>query len=179
MVENSSYIEDMIRDLLPTVIIVDNYLPCPAVLKSGVPWVWLVSANPSCISNHPDMPPAWSGYPTQGDRREWELFRQEAKRTLTDPWKLISDFLVQQGVDPLPEGHCDTTAITGSPYLNLYICPEELDYLSIRPAPPRWIRIDAGIREAKETFQVPPELQEKHTKLIFLTMGSFGSAEWS
>lgn len=51
----------VIDDIIPDIIVVDSYTSIPAVIKSGIPWVWLTSANPlSCLPSD-DLPPAGTG----------------------------------------------------------------------------------------------------------------------
>jgi len=48
----------------PDVIVEDNVVSFPALVTSGVPFVRIVSCNPLEIKD-PQIPPAFSGYPTQ------------------------------------------------------------------------------------------------------------------
>ncbi|UJR06717.1 hypothetical protein I4U23_011004 [Adineta vaga] len=53
-----------------------------------------------------------------------------------------------------------------SPYLNLYLCPEDIDYTDLRSYPPKWIRCDSLVRTSDESWSI-------------WSMGSFGSADLS
>jgi UDP:flavonoid glycosyltransferase YjiC (YdhE family) len=66
-----------------------------------------------------------------------------------------------------------------SPFLNLYLYPEQIDYTDIRPMPDKWHRIDALIRTDGENFELPTYLKKREGKWIFLSMGSLGSADTS
>jgi len=63
-----------------------------------------------------------------------------------------------------------------SPHGNLYMQPEELAYTAFRPDPPNWFRFDA-FRTERETFEIPPELENLPGKLIYLSMGTWGCYE--
>ena len=69
-----------------------------------------------------------------------------------------------------------------SPYLNIYGYPEELDYTDVRPLPPKWIRIDAFIREGEGELKIPENFLKNQNnnesqKLIYLSLGSMGSGD--
>ncbi len=88
--------------------------------------------------------------------------------------KSYNDWVVSQGFDSLPEDKM----ITPSPYLNIYMFPEELDYTDIRQLPSNWHRFDCFMRsEEKENFEIPQKLRNRSGKLIYLSMGSMGSAD--
>jgi UDP:flavonoid glycosyltransferase YjiC (YdhE family) len=55
--------------------------------------------------------------------------------------------------------------------------PEEIDYLDLRPLPPKFHRFDSLVRKSEETFELPNELKKRSGKLIYVSMGSFLSAE--
>jgi hypothetical protein len=50
---------------------------------------------------------------------------------MIDNWKHFNDWIISQGLISLPENKF----ITPSPYLNIYMFPEELDYTDIRQLP--------------------------------------------
>ena len=59
----------------------------------------------------------------------------------------------------------------------MYFYPSEIDYLDIRPLPPKWCRFDCLVRQSDhESFTVPKHLQNKTGKLIYVSMGSISSA---
>ena len=78
----------------------------------------------------------------------------------------------------LPDGPSGPSFIHESPFLNLYLYPAEADYRAGRPA-----RARPGIawspRPAPPTtrWQVPPELAARAGALIYLSLGSLGSAD--
>jgi UDP:flavonoid glycosyltransferase YjiC (YdhE family) len=64
-----------------------------------------------------------------------------------------------------------------SEYANIYMYPKELDYTEFRPNPPNWHHFDSFVRPTKETFEIPPELQNGPGKLIYFSMGTIGCSE--
>src|SRR5579871_6192285 len=55
-------LEAIFAELRPDVIVQYNVVAFPAVLRSGIPWVRMVSCNPLEIPD-PALPPAFSGLP--------------------------------------------------------------------------------------------------------------------
>jgi UDP:flavonoid glycosyltransferase YjiC (YdhE family) len=65
-----------------------------------------------------------------------------------------------------------------SPFLNLYVYPAEADYPRSQPLPPTWHRLDSCVRgEDTQPLDIPPEIAEGEGKLIYLSLGSLGSAD--
>src|SRR5439155_430596 len=99
-------------------------------------------------------PPTFSGYPTS-DRSGWDEFRREYERTHTDLWKDFDAFVTDCGADPLPP----LEFIHESPFLNLYVYPEEADYERSVPLGERWHRLDSCVRATEPPFEVPERLR--------------------
>jgi MGT family glycosyltransferase len=66
-----------------------------------------------------------------------------------------------------------------SPDCNLYVFPEELDYVEARPLDDTWHRMDSSVRETDEDYTVPPELADRPegAGLLYLSLGSLGGAD--
>ncbi|CAF2406976.1 unnamed protein product [Rotaria sp. Silwood2] len=178
MVKNDDpFLRDLVKKVKPDIIIVDHYVCQPSLVTAGVPWVWLMSANPLGL-NEENCPPRGSGYPTDGDRSQWDEFRKELKRIYEPQWEEFNQWITEQGAPPLTKEMWPFFQ-NASPYLNLYLYPEETDYIDLRPNPPKWFRCDALVRtsESNDEFRLPEKLANKPGKLIFLSMGSFGSAD--
>ena len=71
-------------------IVQDNVVAFPAVLTAGRPWVRIASCNPLEMRD-PDLPPTFSGYPTE-DPRGWEAFRRRYRELHEDMEEDFSDF---------------------------------------------------------------------------------------
>ena len=111
----------------------------------------------------------FSGYPT-GDRSGWDEFREEYRRVHADLHADFSEFMQERGCPPLPE----LEFIHRSPYLNLFLYPEEADYERSRPLGPMWERLDSCVRkEGLGDFEVP----RGDGPLVYLSLGSLGSAD--
>jgi MGT family glycosyltransferase len=162
---------EIFDELQPDAIVEDNVVAFPAILASGRPWVRIVSCNPLELKD-PGIPPVFSGYPAD-DRSQWDAFRAEYARAIAGLHESFSAFCQERGAPPLPEGEL----IHESPYLGLYLYPAEVDYERTRPLAPTWHRIDTCVRDVTEPFEVPEELRHETGGLIYLSLGSLGSAD--
>ena len=175
---NDPFFRDMIQQIKPDIIVVDHYICQPAIVTAGVPWVWLMSSNPLGL-NEENSPPRGSGYPAEGDRQQWDEFRKEFKRISESNWEEVNQWVIERGAPPLTKDLWPLFQ-NASPYLNIYLCPADIDYTDLRPYPPKWIRCDALVRTTDIThFQIPEPLASKPGKLVYVSMGSFGSADLS
>jgi MGT family glycosyltransferase len=175
LIDGARYCEPHLREILdradPDVIVEDNVNCFPALLTHGAPWVRIMSCNP-LEAKDPALPPVFSGYPTL-DRSGWDEFRAEHERTHRDLWEGYNEWVVEQGAPPLP----DLEFIHESEHLNLYVFPEIADYPRSEALAPTWHRLDSSVRETEEPFEVPEGLREGDGSLIYLSLGSLGSAD--
>jgi len=175
LIDGARYCDDHLREILdrarPDVIVEDNVNCFPALLTHGAPWVRIMSCNPLEMKD-PDLPPVFSGYPIE-DRTGWEAFRAEYERTHRELWREYDAWVTERGAPPLP----DLEFIHESRYLNLYLYPEIADYRRSRPLAPTWHRLDSSVRETEDPFEVPEHLREGDGALIYLSLGSLGSAD--
>lgn len=199
IMKHEERIERKLALIKPDCIIIDHYFIQPALLKSGKPWARVYSASPLALhkKSH-NLPPATLGLPT-----DWlETKDEETKATYLDYakqvdevrmelYEVVNDWLVKEHkLDPLPTD--PISFIHVSPYLNVYMYPEELDYTD-KPKPDNWVRCDSILRantvlpedeqcerspdpNAAE-FNLPSELADKPGKLILLSMGTLASGD--
>jgi MGT family glycosyltransferase len=161
---------EIIARTRPDVIVEDNVVAFPALQTAGVPYVRIVSCNPLEVTG-PGLPPAFSGYPADGDRAQWAEFRAEYDRVHRDGWAAFSDWMTAEGAPPLPD-----LEFIGPGDANLYVYPELADYPRAAPLGPTWTRLDSSVRETDEPYQVPAELG-RDGALIYFSLGSLGSAD--
>jgi MGT family glycosyltransferase len=159
---------EIFAELAPDAIVEDNVCAFPAILASGRPWVRIVSCNPLEIRD-PQLPPSFSGLPLH-DRSGWEPFRHEYARQIGDLQASFSEFCRERGAPPLPP----LEMIHTSPWLNLYLFPQELDYPRSAPLGRGWHNIEACVRTTDEPWE-PPE--DDGRRLVYLSLGSLGSAD--
>ncbi len=174
LIDGAKYCQQQLTDIIerqrPDVVIEDNVNCFPALVTAGVPFVRIVSCNPLEVTG-PDIAPAFSGYAAD-DRTGWADFRDEYERTHRPMWEDYNDWVVSCGAPPLP----DLQFIHPSEQLNLYVYPEEIDYIDRRPLAATWHRLDSSVRTTDQPFEVPASLGAEGA-LIYLSLGSLGSAD--
>jgi len=173
--DGARYVDDRLAEIFdelsPDVIVEDNVVCFPAILASGRPWARIVSCNPLELKDD-DVPPVFSGY-AAADRSGWDEFRAEYLRSIDDLHGSFSAFCAERGAPALSPGEL----IHESRYLNLYLYPEQADYARRRGLAPNWHRLDSCVRDVAETFEVPGELAHGDASLVYLSLGSLGSAD--
>ena len=171
LVDGAKYVDDRLREIIddvrPDVIVEDNVVSFAALPASGVPWVRIVSCNPAELKD-PDVPPAFSGYPAD-DRTGWAEYRAEQRRTHQDLHADFDAFCRERGAPGLP----DLELVHTSPYLNLYLYPDEVDYARAEPLAATWHNLQASVRETDAPWEPP----EGDGPLIYLSLGSLGSGD--
>jgi MGT family glycosyltransferase len=175
LLDGSRYVnprlEEIIAELRPDVICEDNVCAFAALPASGRPWVRILSCNPLEVRD-PAIPPVFSGYPADDDAG-WAEFRAEYDRTHRPMWAEFDAFVQSAGAPPLP----DLDFIHASPHLNLYVYPSEADYSRSQPLDRSWHRLESCVRGSDATFEVPEQLHDGDGGLIYLSLGSLGSAD--
>jgi MGT family glycosyltransferase len=175
LIEGARYCEPQLKAILdranPDVIVEDNVNAFPALLTHGAPWVRIMSCNPLEMKD-PALPPTFSGYPID-DPTGWDDFRAEYGRSHRATWEAYNAFVLEAGAPPLP----DLEFIHESEHLNLSIYPEIADYPRERALAPTWHRLESSVRETEEPFEVPGSLRDGEGALVYLSLGSLGSAD--
>jgi UDP:flavonoid glycosyltransferase YjiC (YdhE family) len=179
LIDGSKYVDDRLREIIdevdPDVVVEDNVVAFAALPASGGPWVRIASCNPAEIKDRA-IPPFSSGYPTD-DRSRWPEFLEEVRRTHADMWADFDGFLRDRGAPGLTYGELGPDFIHESPYLNLSLYPADADYPRERPLPPTWQRLESSVRATDAPWVVPDHLRDGDGALIYLSLGSLGSAD--
>jgi MGT family glycosyltransferase len=172
LIDGSRYVDERLEaifaELEPDVIVEDNVCAFPAIAACGRPWVRIVSCNPLELDD-PALPPRFSGLPT-GDAADWPGFRGEYERQIITMQTEFSAFNVQRGAPPLPSGEM----IGESPWLNLTLYPEELDYARSRTLGATWHNLQTCVRGTDAAW-TPPARDGR--ALVYVSLGSLGSAD--
>jgi MGT family glycosyltransferase len=175
LIDGARYCQPQLQEIIerqqPDVVIEDNVNCFPALLTAGKPFVRMMSCNPLEVRG-PDLPPVFSGYPVD-DRSGWEAFRAEYDRTHRPMWTEYDEWVRSCGAPGLP----DLDFIHTSEHLNLYLYPQVVDYTSLRPLDDTWQRLDSSVRATDAPFAVPESLRDGPGSLIYLSLGSLGSAD--
>ncbi|HEX5149387.1 MAG TPA: nucleotide disphospho-sugar-binding domain-containing protein [Candidatus Limnocylindrales bacterium] len=179
LIEGAKYVDERLRaiidELAPDAVVEDNVVAFPALAASGRPWIRIASCNPAELKD-PAVPPFSSGFPAS-DQRDWSGFLAEVERTHRDLWADFDAFCRAHGETGLRWGPEGPDFIAESAWLNLYLYPAEADYERRRPLAPTWHRLDSSVRAPDATWELPEHLRECDGALIYLSLGSLGSAD--
>ncbi|HLI61071.1 MAG TPA: nucleotide disphospho-sugar-binding domain-containing protein [Solirubrobacteraceae bacterium] len=175
LVDGARYVDErlveIIGELEPDVVVEDNVCAFPALLSSGRPWARIMSCNPLELRD-PALPPVFSGLPSE-DRSQWEAFEAEYARVVGPLQREFSAWCVERGAPPLP----GIDMIHESPWLNLALYPDELDYDRSRPPAPTWHRLQTCVRATDEPWTGWAGSDSDGRALVYLSLGSLGSAD--
>ena len=175
LIDGVKYANERVAEILdevrPDVMVNDIVVSWRALFDYGAPWVRIVSCNPLELED-PDLPPVFSGY-AAADRTGWDEFRAEYRRTHADTWGKFDAYLQAGGAPPLPELHF----MHESPFLNIHVYPAEVDYRRSKPLGPTWHRLDSCVRATDAPFELPGDFAQRDGKLVYLSLGSLGSAD--
>jgi MGT family glycosyltransferase len=164
-------LSEIFEELHPDVIVEDNVVWFPAIHASARPWVRIVSCNPLEVRDRA-VPPVFSGY-AAGDRTGWAEFRDEYIRVTADLHGEFAAFCSERARPVLPPGEF----MPESEWLNLYVYPEDLDYGRAATLGPTWHRLESCVRRSDATFELPEILRGRGGALVYLSLGSLGSAD--
>jgi MGT family glycosyltransferase len=175
LIDGARYVDDRLREIIdelqPDLIVEDNVVAFPALPASGRPWARIVSCNPTEIKD-PDVPPPFSGLPLE-DRSDWDAYWSAYDEALGEMHADFDAFCQERGAPPLPPREL----IHESPWLNLYLYPEEIDYPRSRPLGERWHNLQASVRATDPDWELPESLAAGSEPLVYLSLGSLGSAD--
>jgi UDP:flavonoid glycosyltransferase YjiC (YdhE family) len=127
-----------------------------------------MSCNPLEMRD-PGLAPTFSGLPSEDDSG-WAEFRAEYEHRVGPLQQSFSEFCVERGAPPLP----GIDMIHESPWLNLALYPDELDYRRRAPLRPTWHNLQTSVRATDDPWE-PPERDGR--RLVYLSLGSLGSAD--
>jgi len=71
----------------------------------------------------------------------------------------------------------DAEFIDESDWLNLYLYPAEIDYARGTPLAQTWHRLDTCVRRSDASPELPPHVATGEGALVYLSLGSLGSAD--
>ncbi|MFL5898477.1 MAG: glycosyltransferase [Solirubrobacterales bacterium] len=175
LIDGVRYVDDrlleIIDELQPDLIVEDNVVSFPALLSCGRPWARILSCNPTELKD-PEVPPPFSGL-SSDDRGDWEEYWVAYREAHREMHAAFSEFCQERGAPPLPADDF----IHESPWLNMYLYPDEVDYRRARSLGETWHNLQASVRATDPAWEVPEILHDGDGPLLYLTLGSLGSAD--
>jgi MGT family glycosyltransferase len=163
-------LHEIIDELEPDAIVEDNVVAFPALPACGRPWARIVSCNPTEIRDA-DVPPPFSGY-SAADRSRWDAYWAAYGDAHDELHADFDAFCRERGAPPLP----DLEFMYASPWLNLYLYPDEVDYPRARPLDGTWHNLQTSVRATDAPYELPDSLRGDGP-LLYLSLGSLGSAD--
>jgi MGT family glycosyltransferase len=171
LVDGARYVDErlveIIDELQPDVIVEDNVVSFPALPASGRPWVRIMSCNPAEVKDA-RLPPTFSGYPSD-DQAGWPAYWDEYRRAHAELHAGFDEFCRERGAPPLPE----LEFMHSSPFLNLAIYPDEVDYRRATPLDGTWHNLQASVRTTDAAW----EPADGEGPLVYLSLGSLASGD--
>jgi MGT family glycosyltransferase len=173
--DGARYVDDRLLEIFaevePDLVVEDNVVTFPALFACGRPWARIASCNPAEMKDHL-VPPPFSGLPT-ANSTGWDGFWGAYRDAHSQLHAEFDEFCQERGAPPL---HADDF-IHESPWLNLYLYPEEVDYPRARSLGPHWHNLQACVRTTDDAWELPSQLAEREGPLVYLSLGSLGSAD--
>lgn len=161
----------VLGELKPDVVCVDNVILFPAIKHYTSPWVRIISCSENEIPD-PNIPPHLSGC-GENDRECFEAYRNRFNEMIEPVHRDFNQFLQSCGEAPYPIGEF----FESSPYMNLLLYPEQLQFRRSKPLDPAKFQYLEGCVRREEQFKIPDFPGLESNPLIYLSFGSLGSGD--
>jgi MGT family glycosyltransferase len=175
LIDGARYVDERLREIIeelePDLIVEDNVVAFPALPACGRPWARIMSCNPTEMKDF-EVPPPFSGLPSD-NTGSWDEYWRAYRDAHRELHAEFSEFCQEGGAPPLPADDF----IHESPWLNMYLYPDEVDYRRAQPLGPTWHNLQASVRATDPAWELPEDLRDDEQPLIYLSLGSLGSAD--
>ena len=162
---------DVLNEIKPDLICVDNVILFPAIKQSGVPWVRIVSCSENEVVDD-NIAPYLSGC-RENDAAGQERFRRRYQEVLKPIHDEFNNFLIQCGEAPYPLANF----VEESPYMNFLLYPESAKFNRSKPLDPdRFQYLEGCVRE-DSPFEMPAFEVNSESPLIYVSFGTLGSSD--
>ena len=162
---------DVLNEIKPDLICVDNVILFPAIKQSGVPWVRIVSCSENEVADD-NIAPYLSGC-REDDAAGQERFRCRYQEVLKPIHDEFNKFLIQCGEAPYPLANF----VEESPYMNLLLYPESAKFNRSKPLDPNRFQYLEGCVREDSPFEVPAFEVNSESPLIYVSFGTLGSSD--
>jgi MGT family glycosyltransferase len=162
---------DVLNEIKPDLICVDNVILFPAIKQSGVPWVRIVSCSENEVADD-NIAPYLSGC-RENDAVGQERFRRRYQEVLKPIHDEFNKFLIQCGEAPYPLANF----VEESPYMNLLLYPESAKFNRSKPLDPNRFQYLEGCVREDSPFEVPAFEVNSESPLIYVSFGTLGSSD--
>ncbi|MBZ5539646.1 MAG: glycosyltransferase [Acidobacteriia bacterium] len=161
----------VLEQVRPDLICVDNVILFPAIKQYGKPWVRIISCSENEIPD-PEIPPHLSGC-GEKDRDCFRRYEAHFNEVIQPIHARFNQFLAAHGEAAYPLGQFFET----SPYLNLLLYPEAVKFTRRHPLDPgRFQYLEGCVRQEQPyTLPVFPANQDK--PVVYVSFGSLGCGD--
>ena len=162
---------EVLNEIKPDLICVDNVILFPAIKQSGVPWVRIVSCSENEVADD-NIAPYLSGC-RENDAAGQERFRRRYQEVLKPIHDEFNNFLIHCGEAPYPLANF----VEESPYMNLLLYPESAKFNRSKPLDPNRFQYLEGCVREDSPFEVPAFEVNSESPLIYVSFGTLGSSD--
>lgn len=162
---------EVLNEIKPDLICVDNVILFPAIKQSGVPWVRIVSCSENEVADD-NIAPYLSGC-RENDAAGQERFRRRYQEVLKPIHDEFNNFLIQCGEAPYPLANF----VEESPYMNLLLYPESAKFNRSKQLDPNRFQYLEGCVREDSPFEVPSFEVNSESPLIYVSFGTLGSSD--
>ncbi|MDD9990878.1 MAG: glycosyltransferase [Rhodospirillales bacterium] len=162
---------DILAELRPNLICIDNVILFPATKQHGVPWVRIISCSENEIPD-PDIPPHLSGC-GENDRACFAAFESRFNEVIGPIHGRFNEFLTSCGEAPYPLGQF----FEPSPHLNLLLYPKAVRYARSQTLDPARFQYLEGCVRQEEPYTVPRFAEHDGAPLVYVSFGSLGAGD--
>lgn len=175
IVDTAIEAEEPLRQLLaqmkPAAIVLDNVVMFPAIANAGVPWVRIVSCAETELPDE-KVPPYLSGCSASPDK-SWATFSTRYARAVAPAHKRMNAFVSDCGLKPMAAGEF----LEASPDLNLLLSPDLVRFERARPLDPEtFVYLDGCVR-SEASYALPSFATHQNEPLIYVSFGSLGAMD--
>lgn len=175
IVDTSVYVENelgqVLGELQPDLVCLDNCIMFPAIKHAGCPWVRIVSCSENEIPDA-DIPPHLSGC-GEHDKAGFAAYQARFLEVIKPVHERFNAFLKSVGEAPYPLGQF----LEASPTMNLLLYPEPLQFDRRQPLDPERFQYLEGCVREDEPYSLPIFKKNADKPLIYIGSGSMNEAD--
>jgi len=160
----------LLQRLRPDAIVLDNVVMFPAILRSGIPWVRVISCAETELPDA-NVPPYLSGLPAD-DPTAWSAFEDRYVAAVGPIQARYNRFRARHGLPGLP----GTQFLESSPWHNLLLAPSILRHDRAAPLDPALYTCLEGCVRREAPFDVP-DFAQGAGPLVYVSFGSLGAMD--
>jgi MGT family glycosyltransferase len=162
---------DVLANIAPDLICIDNVVLFPATKQYGVPWVRIISCSENEVPDG-DIPPHLSGC-SEHDHECFRAFEARFNQVIEPVHALFNEFLSECGEDPYPPGQF----FEPSPHMNLLVYPKPVAYKRRYPLSPKRYQYLEGCVRKEQPYEVPSFKAHNTMPLLYVSFGSLGAGD--